>query len=105
MAKKKNSIEKQKDERLTEEMPVENNGTIKDLLKENKPLYNGDSSLEEMSENNRKFYESAAKKAFRTAFKEEKEKLDELVNMKYYPEEQEQIYGDDEIMKSLMNVV
>jgi hypothetical protein len=105
MAKKRSNIISREKELMNEEMPVENDGTIEDLLKGRKPIYSSDSSIDSMNKNNKRFYEIAAKKAFKTAFVEENEKLNELVDATYYPEEKEITYSDSELMKNLLNVV
>jgi hypothetical protein len=80
-------------------------GTIEELLESQSPIYSAGSNLESMNANNKNFYEKAAKKAFKTAFAEEQERLDGLVNAVYYPSKQEVVYSDFELMKSIINVV
>jgi hypothetical protein len=105
MAKKRNNVLSPEKELTKQEMPIDNDGTIEDLLKSRRPIYTSDSSIDSMNENNKRFYEIAAKKAFKTAFVEENEKLNELVDATYYPEEKEITYSDSELMKNLLNVV
>jgi hypothetical protein len=71
----------------------------------NYPLYNENSSIEEMNESNKKFYEEATKKAFKVAFRKEQEQLNELVEAEYYPEKKEEQLTDFQLMKNNLNLI
>jgi hypothetical protein len=69
------------------------------------PLYTKNISVDDMDTNNKNFYEKITKKAFVTAFKEEKTYLNELVESTYYPEEQTEKISDLDMMKERLNLI
>jgi hypothetical protein len=74
-------------------------------LLHDKPLYTDNISIEDMDKNNKSFYERTSKKAFNTALKEEKIHLNELVDAEYYPEEEEEVFSDVDLMKNHLNLI
>jgi hypothetical protein len=71
----------------------------------NYPIYDDNSSIEDMNENNKRFYEEATKSAFKVAFRKEQEQLNELVETTYYPEKKEEELTDFQLMKNNLNLV
>jgi hypothetical protein len=116
MAKKKNAskdessashkaeIIKAPEKRNRKKGPANTKGAESGLLDE-KPIYAKENSIDDMNENNKAFYEKTAKRAFHTAFKEEKTRLNELVEASYYPENEKDEKGDLDTVRDYLNLV
>jgi hypothetical protein len=76
-----------------------------DELLKDPPLYTDKADINIMKESNKTFYEKTTKKAFITAFKEEQERLNELVATEYYPSEKKKEVSDIELIKNYLNIV
>jgi hypothetical protein len=101
MGRRKNNLEE-------EEKPngnKEDEDSVASVLASMKPIYDENSNVDDMFKNNRDFYGDVSKKAFETAFKEEEERLEELVNATYHPEEKEEELTDFQLMKNHLNLI
>jgi hypothetical protein len=103
MGKRKNLTEDEIEEKPDD--GKEDKSSVTSILSSMNPLYDENNNLEDMLKNNRTFYEEMSKKAFVTAFKEEEDRLDELVNAAYYPEEKEEELSDFQLMKKNLNLI
>jgi hypothetical protein len=83
----------------------EDKNSVTSILSSINPLYSEDNNLDDMFKNNRNFYEEVSKKAFVTAFKEEEDRLNELVNATYHPTEKEEELTDFQLMKNHLNLI
>jgi hypothetical protein len=58
-----------------------------------------------MDKSNKNFYEKTTKKAFNAALREEKIQLNELIEAEYYPEKEEEVFSDVDLMRSHLNLI
>jgi phage head maturation protease len=70
------------------------------------PIYTENTNVEDMTKNNKIFYEKISRKAFTTVLKEEKEHLKELVETEYYPDKETgAVVSDVDLIKNHLNLV
>jgi lipopolysaccharide export LptBFGC system permease protein LptF len=98
------AINSENDEKIMND--INKNGNISEVLFNQQPIYNRDSNIEEMQNNNKNFYEQTSKRAFSTIFNEEENKLRELVDNTYYPDDnREEELTDIELVKKYINLI
>jgi hypothetical protein len=104
---------------VAEEIPIFEIDPEDPLLKEDKsadiekmedildqtPIYSEENSIEDLSKRNKDFYERTSRKVFKTVFKEEQLKLNELAETTYYPENKEEEIDNLTLVKIHLNLI